>query len=199
MTEETFDQQVQRKPRKGKIALTVGLILLVGGIAAAAVGGWNIYDTITSQFDLQRVLIPGQEEIRLAQTGDYDVFLETRSRVDGKVYQMADENISGLEATLTWAETGEKIPLKSPSGDFTYSIGAYEGRALFQFHADKTGQAILQAQYADGQGPQAVLAVGQVSMGELIGTILLLVLGVLAAFVGLITTIVGLIRFATSG
>jgi hypothetical protein len=36
-------------------------------------------------------------------------------------------------------------------------------------------------------------------MGELIGTILLLVLGVLAAFVGLITTIVGLIRFATSG
>jgi hypothetical protein len=199
MTEETFDQQVQRKPRKGKIALTVGLILLVGGIAAAAVGGWNIYDTITSQFDFQRVVIPGQGEIHITQTGDYDVFLETRSRVDGKVYQMADDNVGGLAAKMTWADTDQEIELESPSSDFTYSFGAYEGRSLFKFHAEKTGKAILQAQYADGQGPQAVLAVGQVSMGELIGTILLLVLGVLAAFVGLITTIVGLIRFATSG
>lgn len=129
------------------------LVLLMGLIGMALV----LYLGLTG-LSMQRVVVPGSGEIALEKPGRYTIYHESRSVVDGRVYDVDD--VAGLTVELVSAETGETVPLGAPFGNTTYDLGGRSGRGVLAFEVDRPGAYRLSADYPGGSGPETVLAVG---------------------------------------
>jgi hypothetical protein len=109
---------------------------------------------------LRQIVVPGVTEITLTEPGNYMIFYERRSIVDGHVYATG-EHLSGLECQLVSRATGSGVALSAPGMSTSYSIGGRAGRSIFEFYIDRPGVYILSARYTGGlTQPQVVLAVG---------------------------------------
>jgi hypothetical protein len=116
-----------------------------------------------------RLVVPGQAEFRLQQTGTYTIFHEHYSTVDGRVYEAG--TLSGLQIIVRFR--GSAIELRRPSGRTRYSVGSYSGRSLYQFDVSEPGFYQVGAVYGDGRkAPQTVLAIDHGFVAALVGTIL---------------------------
>jgi len=134
--------------------------------------------------DLQRVDVPGQGTVALAETGGYTIYHE---------FIGADDRFFGpdvSQVTLTGPD-GSDVPLRDYDSTVTYSNGTHDGVALFSFTAAQPGQYELSA-----SGDRSTLAVGRSVGGGLVagivGGIAVGLLGVLAAIV--IAIVVGVAR-----
>ncbi len=194
--EEVFGPD-QAKPRKGRIFLVLGLLLLVAAPIAGFQGVNKLLSGMDRQFDFQRVVVPGSGRVRIDSLGEYKIFLETRSQVDGKVYDTSDD-VGGLTVRMQWVEDGQEIPLAPSSFDFDYSFHGHEGHLIQTFQAERTGEALLEVDAEPGFAGQRVLAIGQLNFSELAGSAGMLIAAVLGGLLGLILLIVGLIRFLSS-
>lgn len=108
--------------------------------------------------ELPRFVVPGTTELALNRTGTYTIFHESESVVDGRVYAPAD--VSGLSVEVVSAETGQSIPLDTPGASSSYTLGGRSGTAVLTFEVEEPGPYRLIASYANGSGPETVLAVG---------------------------------------
>lgn len=108
--------------------------------------------------ELPRFVVPGTTELALNRTGTYTIFHESESVVAGRVYATAD--VSGLFVEVISADTGESIPLDTPGASSSYTLGGRSGTAVLTFEVEEPGSYHLSAGYADGSGPESVLAVG---------------------------------------
>jgi hypothetical protein len=130
------------------------LVLVLGAIGSAAI----LYLGL-SGLSMQRVVVPGSAEIALEESGRHTIYHESRSVVDGRVYDVAD--VSGLTVELVSAETGESVPLDVPGANTTYELRGRSGRGVLTFEVDRPGAYRLSAEYPAGGGPETVLAVGR--------------------------------------
>ena len=166
--------------KPGKIFYGVSLLILVmgsiiGGIIVMA--GWSwVYE---------RVTVPGTNTIELNEPGNYIIFFEHKSMVDGKLVET--DNINGLVSTLRNIETGEVIELDEPSWNTTYSIAGNEGEGIFSFGIDEIGKYELESWYEDGEGEEARLVISK-GIGMLIRPVILSVV-VFLVFAGVAITI----------
>jgi hypothetical protein len=138
--------------RKGYVF--AGVVLLVGMIAFAAI----LYLGLRG-LSMQRVVVPGATELALEEPGRYTIYHESRSVMDGRVYDVAD--VAGLTVEVISAETGESVPLDAPSANTTYELRGRSGRAVLTFEVGRPGAYRLSAGYPAGGGPETVLAVGR--------------------------------------
>ena len=138
----------------GRAGYVIAAVVLVAGLVGMALA---LYCGL-SGLSLQRVVVPGSGEIAIDEPGRYTIYHESRSVVDGRVYDV--EGVAGLTVELVSAETGETIPLEAPFGDTTYDFGGRSGRGVLAFDVDRSGDYRLSADYPGGSGPETVLAVG---------------------------------------
>lgn len=136
-----------------------GYVFAAAVLAAGVVGFVLVLFLGLSGLSMQRVVVPGSAELALEESGRYTIYHESRSVVDGRVYDVAD--VSGLTVELVSAETGESVPLDSPGANTTYDLRGRSGRGVLTFEVDRPGAYRLSADYPAGGGPETVLAVGK--------------------------------------
>ena len=148
-------------------------------LAGASLSAWFLFSSLPSmESELQQFSAPGSAELLLENSGEYTIFFEEEAYFNGTFYS-AEENVSGLRLEVKERDSGKKLPLYSPAGSFTYSLGGRTGRSIAAFTVDRPGVYELSASYKD-QGPEVVLAVG----GGLSGGVFHDVLAFLGLFMG---------------
>ena len=148
-----------------RLRYLLALALFIAGMAG--MGVFLINRLSAMQDALTRFVVPGEHQLSLA-AGNYTIFHETESVVDGKVY--SNPGLGGLTVAVT-GPGGDTVPLTA-AGSGHYTFGGHKGTSLFDFEASRAGDYTVTAQYAgDASGPDTVLAVGAGFMSSLLGTI----------------------------
>ena len=101
----------------------------------------------------QRVPIPGQAAVSLAEPGGYTVYFEGLGASDEQV------PIPPYRLLLTTAD-GEEVPVRPYGGSATYGFGGHSGRAVATFSIEEPGRFLLQTE-GESQGGEANLVVGR--------------------------------------
>lgn len=148
----------------GRIWYLVGLAIFIAGMATMAI--FLVTRLMGMEDGLARVVVPGEHRLVLA-AGNYTIFHETQSVIDGKIY--ASTGLSGLSVTVTGPD-GSDVPLTTASSG-RYNFGGHTGYSAFDFKAPAAGDYTLAARYDGAPGPETVLAVGAGFLSSLLGTI----------------------------
>jgi hypothetical protein len=128
---------------------------------------------------LTQVVAPGNAQLNLKR-GDYTVFLEEHSTVNGKIYSTS-QSVSGLECRLKSSPGGVSIPLRQPGTNTSYDFSGRQGHSVLGFQITEDGSYVFACDYGQNpQGPDVVIAVGS-GVGEAIADTLI---KGLAAFFG---------------
>jgi hypothetical protein len=156
----------------------LAVLILVVGLSVFA---WSLFSGISGIADeLIQVVAPGTADLDLREVGEYTIFYENQSYVNGSFYYTGND-IAGLQIDIMEKFTGIRLDTYLPPSSFTYSIGGRFGRAILAFQVSRPGIYRLLASYPqDYQGPQVVLAVGRGFMERIIS----IVIRSLAAFFG---------------
>lgn len=108
---------------------------------------------------LAQVIVPGSAELNL-QPGQYSVFLEEQSTVNGNIYSTT-ESISGLSCRIHAVPNGPPIPMATSRANVTYSVNDRSGRSVLEFPIEHAGRYVFACDYgASPRGPDTVVAVG---------------------------------------
>lgn len=123
--------------------------------------------------DLQQIVVPGSGDLLLSEIGEYIIFYENQTVVNGKIYS-TNEDVPGLQVEVKNKTTGREVSIYSPQGSSSYSFGGRSGRSVLAFSIDQPGIYELSAGYPQGDGgPEVVLAVGHsISWGVISGIML---------------------------
>jgi len=117
-----------------------------------------------------RVVIPGNTVLVLDKPGDYTIYHEKKSTVDGRYY--ASDTVNGLSLALTADATGAPVKLVEPRNAIGYTVGNRSGTSIYDFTIDRPGRYRLATNLADGSNnPKAVLAIAQGMFGALTSAI----------------------------
>jgi hypothetical protein len=158
-----------------------GLAVLVIVLGFAAFAG-SIYSGITdAESGLLQMVAPGSADLFLREPGEYTIFYENNSYMDGKFYSTG-EQISGLEVHVREKATGFDLATYPAKGSFTYSLGSRSGRSIMAFKIERAGNYLVNASHSGNEGPNIVLALGKgmvegifssiiISMAALFGSI----------------------------
>jgi hypothetical protein len=151
----------------GRKWYVVALCLLLTGAAGA---GWILRSGLSgSDNSLIRTIVPGSTVLTLNEPGSYTIFYEMESVIDGRVFSPQD--ITGLRVGITSEDSGVKIPLKRTLTKARYSFPGHQGISILSFDIAQPGRYRLDTAYPDNRSePQAVLAVGDGFVGQLLGT-----------------------------
>ena len=152
-------------------AVLVGLLIDVGVL--------NMKDR------LQRVIVPGENEIVLSESGEYTIFYEYQSIVDGKSFS-TEEKLPNLEYKLIAKTTGFQIPLTSTgSRQTTYEGPSHSGVSALNFNIESPGIYEFSAWYPNGQNSEKIIfAIGQkLPIAKFFGSIALIFLMVIAGVI----------------
>lgn len=146
---------------------------------------------------LTQMEAPGAVEMTFKEPGEYTIFYEHKSALNGRVYDTG-ETLSGLWLNVVEKETGQPVQLSQPSMSTTYTVGNREGVSVLSFNVERPGSYEVSAAYRDGrdeQGqPQVVLAVGHGvattitrtvfgALGSMLGSIIVALVFALVIFI----------------
>ena len=127
---------------------------VVAAVIWLALGLFLGFRSLSRQVEgFQRVPIPGQAAVSLAEPGGYTVYFEGLGASDEQV------PIPPHRLLLTTAD-GEEVPVHPYGGSATYGFGGHSGRAVATFHIEEPGRFLLQTE-GESQGGEANLAVGR--------------------------------------
>ena len=168
-----------------------GLAVLIIVLGFAAFAG-SIYSGISdAQSGLLQMVAPGGSDLFLREPGEYIIFYENNSFMDGKFYSTS-EQIPGLEIHVREKATGLDLATYPAKSSFTYSLGSRSGRSIMAFTALHAGIYQVNASYSGRDGPKVVLAIGKGMVEGLFSSIMIS----LAALFGSIV-IAAVITFVT--
>jgi hypothetical protein len=109
---------------------------------------------------LTQVLIPGKALLPLQQGKSYTVYYESRSVLDGRIYDTG-ESLNGLQCELHPPDEGNMVQLHVPNGSSRYSVGGRSGSAVLEFTVPRDATYDLSCAFEQRDHPQeVVLAVG---------------------------------------
>lgn len=177
--------------------VAAGAVFLIGSLLAGVLAYRFVSGLLNLTDSLTQVVVPGTADLTLEDSGDYTIFYEYQSVVDGRVY-MTGESVPGLDVSLVSREDGSPVALTSPATRTTYNVGERAGVSVLSFSIDRPGTYELSASYLPGRsGPEVVLAVGQgvgrgilTSIGAIFGAgALFCATGALAVAIAVITLV----------
>ena len=145
------------------------LVPLAIGIVVGVLAFKRLIDHVES---MHRIVVPGEKTMML-DAGDYVVFAETESVVDGVAYVN-----DGFRVECALVSNGTSIALERSGGSTKYSMGGYAGRSIFDFTMPQSTNATLRCTTG---GDKAVLAIGTGIGGGIVVGVLALVFGILGA------------------
>lgn len=160
-----------------------GLAVLIIVLGFAAFAG-TIYSGITdAESGLFRMAAPGGADLFLREPGEYIIYYENNSYINGKFYSTS-EQIPGLEIHVREKVTGFDLATYPAKSTFTYNLGSRSGRSIMAFATPRAGIYQVNASYSGREGPEVVLAIGKgmfegifssimISLAALFGSILI--------------------------
>lgn len=129
---------------------------------------------------LTQLVVPGKAELSLQQ-GQYTVFLEEQSIVNGEVFSTT-QSVDGLVCRISSVPSGAAVPIGQASSNVTYSVNGRSGHSVLEFSIQQDGKYGFACDYGESpMGPRVVVAVGS-GVGEAIFRIVAVAL--LSAFGG---------------
>lgn len=150
----------------GRIWYIIAVAIFLIGMAAMA--AFLITRLLDMGEALTRFVVPGEQTLTL-EAGEYTVFHEPQSVIDGKIY--SGGSLSGMTVTVTGPDGGV-VPVSGSTTGGRYTLGGHTGFAVFDFAAASPGDYVIAGRYADdAPGPQTVLAVGAGFLSGLLTTI----------------------------
>jgi hypothetical protein len=133
---------------------------LVVAVTWIGLGVWLVSSRVDS---LQRVPIPGEVELPLAEAGNYLIYYEGPGADQGVV-------LSAFDLTLTPTDGKQPVALSRYQGSLTYSVGGHTGFAVFTFEINEPRSFELALTYG-GEGPlPSQVAVGTSVAQLIVGT-----------------------------
>jgi len=152
----------------GRLWYLAALVPLVVGVVVIVTGLRGLADDVEH---MQRVVVPGERTLKL-DAGDYVIYGETVSRVDGVSYINESFNVRcGLSAA-----DGTTINLEAKSSSSNYQLAGYKGQSMFNVTVPRAGDYHFAC---EGDSKPAVLAFGHGFGMKLVFTILGGVFGLL--------------------
>ncbi|MGB3943391.1 MAG: hypothetical protein WBK88_01195 [Methanothrix sp.] len=139
--------------------LALAALVVVTGLL---IFGWMAYSALSGiGGDLVQMAAPGTAELDLEKAGEYTIFREDVSVVEGRFYSTGETVPPGLVIELFDLSYGEMVDLSPPFGSSTYTFAGRSGRSIAAFEIDHPGVYRMTASYPPGrEGPEVVLAVG---------------------------------------
>jgi len=139
--------------------LALAALVVVTGLL---IFGWMAYSALSDiGGDLVQMAAPGTAELYMKKAGEYTIFREDVSVVEGRFYSTGETVPPGLVIELFDLSSSEKVELSPPFASSTYSFAGRSGRSIAAFEIDHPGIYRMTASYPPGrEGPQVVLAVG---------------------------------------
>ena len=145
---------------------------VVAAVVWLALGLFLGFRSLSRQVEgFQRVPIPGQAEVSLAERGGYTVYFEGLGASDEQV------PIPPFRFSLTTVD-GEEVPVRAYGGSATYGFGGHSGRAVATFQIEEPGRFLLQTE-GESQDVEANLAVGRSVGPAIFGTVTQPIVGAL--------------------
>ena len=149
------------KIQPGKWRYWLAAALMLVGVLAAAV---FVMSLSTATEDMLQVVVPGEASLQVEEAGDFVIFYESKSIVDGRAFSTGP--LPGMTLRIVSDATGEPVDITEPSTTVSYDVGGRSGESIAAFTADEPGDYTLSAAYSDGQeGGEVVLAIGSGSTG----------------------------------
>ena len=132
------------------------------------------------------VVVPGSEELELSDVGDYTIFHETVSLVDGQRYTSSASLRDDMIVELFHAESGVIVDVEATAPLSRYTRGDnFRGESAFRFEIDEPGVYTMHVNYASGaEEPKTVLSVTSWSPFSG-GLVMQLVIGMVLLFGGI--------------
>jgi len=139
--------------------LVLAALVVITGLL---IFGWMAYSALSDMGgDLVQMAAPGTAELDLDKVGEYTIFREDVSVVEGRFYSTGEAVPPGLVIELFDLSTGEEVDLSPPFASSTYSFAGRSGRSIAAFEIDHPGIYRMTASYPPGtEGPEVVLAIG---------------------------------------
>ncbi len=129
---------------------------LVAAVVWLALGLFLGFRSLSRQVEgFQRVPIPGQAEVSLAEPGGYTVYFEGLGASDEQI------PMPRFRLSLTTV-AGEEVPVRPYGGAATYGFGGHSGRAVATFQIEEPGRFLLQTE-GESQGERPTLPLAEVS------------------------------------
>ncbi len=153
-----------------------GLVLgLLGSIACIAL---TVAAIVTAVGEFQTVDVPGSGVLTLEQS-HYVIYYEDTVAVPEAV------EVPGLGVSIRpAAQTQNVLPISGYHGSFTYSLGAYYGRAVDTFDTAYAGRYVITTSNPYAAAGSARIVVGPSVLGLLRGDVLPGLLGAIVVFFG---------------
>lgn len=150
---------------------------------------FSIINLVNKSSNMERVVIPGNQEVYLEKSGDYIIYHEFKSNIDGKYY--FSKNLQGLDCKIIDMTSNQTIPIDNNIVSSNYSWGGKEGRAIFKFNINTPGSYRFDVRLTSNE--QTVLAIGQ---GNMVLPIMLVSISIIVfAFLFLISKALIIITF----
>jgi hypothetical protein len=139
--------------------IAFGCLIAVSLIAAGVIwlaGRISVENQVQS---FARYVAPGSAELRFKRAGQYTIYYEYRSEIDGEQVDAAETSPPpGIALDLT-DESGQSLELRRPGREFRYDIGGFSGVSLRRVIIPRAGLYRLRAE-SPGSAPFA-LSVGR--------------------------------------
>lgn len=157
------------------------LYLLAAGLVVAGALVFT-YLVVLPFTGMQRVAMPGTQQLTLTRSGTYTIVYEYRGTLNGVRYN-ASQDYPNLRIEVVNSATGQPVPVTGVSHNLgRYALGSRGGYSAARFTVDEPGVYAVTTAYPAGQtGPAFVLGLVRATVGGLVGN---LVVGILALVVG---------------
>lgn len=135
------------------------LFVLAGGIALFGIL-LTVFTTISlvkSSSNLERFIIPGNKEIYFEKTGEYIIYHEYTSKVDGQYFY--SKKLQGFDCKIVNSDNGKDVKIYPNKSKSSYQFPEKEGIAIFNFTIDEPGNYNISAKLKNAEN-QTVLAIG---------------------------------------
>jgi hypothetical protein len=161
-----------------------GALMVLGALAFAVF----FLSLSSATDDMVQVIVPGEVTLEVEEPGDFVIFYESRSVVDGRTF--ATGELPGLTIQIVSDATGEPVEITEPSTNVSYSVGGRSGESVAAFSVDEPGDYTMRGVYPEGQsGDEVVLAVGSGSTGAVGAALLIAGFGMVLLIAGIILAV----------
>jgi hypothetical protein len=137
-----------------------GLAVLIIVIGFAAFAGFMYQGISNTQNDLVQMKAPGTVKLNLSEAGEYTIFYENRSFLNGSIYNTSEE-VPNLHVSLKEMATGNDLAVHASEERLTYSLGERSGRSIMAFEVIRPGIYQVNASYSGSEREVVVLAIGK--------------------------------------
>ncbi|MFW6061540.1 MAG: hypothetical protein ACOC93_01905 [Planctomycetota bacterium] len=135
------------------------LLAALVAIAGVAVAVGVIVHIFTEERTIGRLRAPGRVTLQLPEAGDYDIYHEYKTVVDGEIVSQPRDVVEGLRLTIRPVGGDRRVPLEPMAAETNYNLGSRSGVGVYEFTIDQPGEYEFTANWPEAEERRAMLII----------------------------------------